>query len=76
MIINIIYIHELVANYGVYVSFVYLDERESTSKGTATGLMRNLITIWYSGERLGACSATKGINSRIRSAIFSKKNYA
>ena len=34
--------------------------------------MRALIGIWYSRERLAACSANQGINETIKIAIFSK----
>ena len=49
-----------------------LERAEKSSKNTATGLMRSLISIWYSGERLAGYSATAGINSTIRTAVFSK----
>lgn len=59
-------------DFGVYVKFVDLELFEQSSKTTATGLMRNLIGIWYSNARLAACSATSGINQTIRTAVFSK----
>ena len=58
--------------YGVYVSFIDLESKEQGSKGIATGLMQNLIGIWYPPRRLAASSASKGFNGRIRTAVFSK----
>ena len=52
--------------------FVDLEQAEQSSKNTATGLMRALIQVWYSKERLAACSAISGINLTIRTAVFSK----
>ena len=46
----------------------------SVSKDTPTGLMRALISIWYSKRRLAAYSATSGINANIRTAVFSECN--
>lgn len=57
---------------GVYISFVDLENYGNSSKQTATGLMRSLLSVWYNPQRLAACSATKGINSQIKAAIFSK----
>ena len=57
------------------MKYVDLERAEKSSKNTATGLMRSLISIWYSGERLAGCSATSGINSTIRTAVFSKLYY-
>ena len=37
--------------------------------------MRALISVWYTRERLAACSARCGINETIRTAIFSKYDY-
>ena len=70
------YIEELVPQYGVYMSFIDVDSKEQGSKGTATGLMRSLISIWYPPLWLAASSASKGIgiNPRIRAAVFSKCN--
>lgn len=65
---------ELVKDFGVYVKFVDLELFEQSSKSSATGLMRNLIGIWYTNARLAACSATSGINPNIRTAVFSKLN--
>lgn len=63
---------ELVKDFGVYVKYVDLELFEQSSKSSATGLMRNLIGIWYTNARLAACSATSGINPNIRTAVFSK----
>ena len=63
---------ELVKGFRVYISFVELEQAEQSSKNSATGLMRALVQVWYSKERLAACSATSGINSTIRTAVFSK----
>ena len=63
---------ELVKGFGVYVSFVDLEQAEQSSKNTATGLMRAIISLWYSGKRLAACSANSGIRNTIRTAVFSK----
>ena len=63
---------ELVAGFGVFVKYVDLELAEQLSKNTPTGLMRSLISIWYSRERLAGCSATSGINQTIRTAVFSK----
>ena len=49
-----------------------LEAKVQASKDTCTGLMRHLISIWYPSERLAVCSASKGINERIRTAVFSK----
>ena len=54
------------------MKFVDLELFEQSSKSSATGLMRNLIGIWYTNARLAACSATSGINPNIRTALFSK----
>ena len=51
---------ELVKDFGVYVKFVDL-EQCGTIKQSGTGLMRSLISIFHSNERLVACSATIGI---------------
>jgi len=40
------------------------------AKPTPTGLMRTLIGIFYTTERLATSSATKGINTQIKTAIF------
>ena len=58
--------------FGIYIHFVDLEQSEQSCKNSATGLMRNLISLWYSNFRLAACSATSGINSSIRTAIFSE----
>ena len=63
---------ELVKDFGVYVKFVDLELFEQSSKCSATGLMRNLIGIWYTNARLAACSANCGINPNIRTVVFSK----
>ena len=61
-------------DFGVYVKYVELEHFEQSSKNSPTGLMRNLISIWYSNARLAACSATSGINPNIRTSVFSKLN--
>ena len=38
---------ELVENMGVYISFVDLETHANSSKQTATGLMRTLLSVWY-----------------------------
>ena len=58
--------------FGVYVCFVDLELAEQLSKNSATGLMRGLISRWYTRERLAGCSATFVINQTIRTAVFSK----
>ena len=55
----------------MYIKFVDLENAEQRSKNTATGLMRALISVWYSRERLAASSALT-INKNIRVAVFSK----
>ena len=62
---------ELVENLGVYVSYLDLESKQLSSKGSATGLMRQLISVYYKPQRLAACSASS-INSKIRTAVFSK----
>ena len=44
---------------------------EKLSKGTPTGLMRTLISLWYSKRRLAACSATS-THTTSRTAVFSE----
>ena len=63
-------LHREIQGYGV--SYMELDQAEQTSKNTATGLMRSLISIWYGlGEHLVA-SSTKSLNARVsRYEIFS-----
>jgi len=56
----------------VYIKYIELEQCEQCSKNSPTGLMRALIGIWYSRERLAACSANQGINETIKIAIFSK----
>lgn len=63
---------ELVEGLGIYIRFIELELCEQSSKNSSTGLMRALISLWYSRERLAACSATSGINPNIKTAIFSK----
>ena len=63
---------ELVEGFGVYIKYVALEQAEQTCKNSATGLMRTLIGVWYNRQRLAACSVTSGINSTIRTAVFSK----
>ena len=62
---------ELVEGFGVYIKYVDLQHSVNSSKNTPTGLMRALISVWYSKERLAACSAKKGTNNTIKTAIFS-----
>ena len=61
---------ELVSNSGVYIKVSDLKAIEQTPKESATALMRSLISIWYSGKLLASCSATKGINHTIKTAVF------
>ena len=63
---------EIVPGFGVYIKYVELEQAEQTSKASATGLMRALMSVFYSKERLAASSANNGINTTIRTAIFSK----
>lgn len=56
----------------VYASIVDLEGKEQTSKDSCTGLMRHLISLWYPQQRLAVSYASKGINERIRTAVFSK----
>ena len=48
---------ELVKGFGVYIKYVDLEQCEQTSKNSPTGLMRALMSIWYSREQLAAYSA-------------------
>ena len=57
---------------GIYIKFIELEQCEQSSKNSPTGMMRALISVWYTRERLAACSATSGINQTIKTAIFSK----
>ena len=41
---------ELVKDFGVYIKFVDLEQCEQSSKQGGTGLMRHLISIFYSNE--------------------------
>ena len=41
---------ELVKDFGVYIKFVDLEQCEQSSKQSGTGLMRSLISIFYSNE--------------------------
>ena len=66
---------ELIKGFGIYIKYVNLEQTEQTSKNTATGLMRALMSVWYSHERLARCSATSGINNTIKTCIFSKYHY-
>ena len=65
---------ELVDGLGVYIKYIELEQCKQSSKSSPTGMMRALISLWYSRERLAACSATSGINQTIKAAIFSKYN--
>ena len=58
--------------FGVYVRYMDLEQAEQCCKNSATGLMRGLISIYYSQERLASCSAYSGIDPTIRTAIFSR----
>ena len=60
----------------VFIDTASLRMAEQNSKASVTGLMRALISIFYPPERLAACSANKGINSTIRTAIFGKDTHA
>ena len=42
---------ELVPGFGVYIKYIDLEQAEQTSKSSATGLMRALISVFYSRER-------------------------
>jgi len=53
---------ELVDSFGVYIKYVDLEMAEQQSKNSATGLMRALISHWYSRKRLASCSLKSGIN--------------
>ena len=65
---------ELVDGLGVYIKYIKLEQCEQSSKNSPTGMMRALISLWYSREHLAACSAASGINQTIKTAIFSKYN--
>ena len=67
---------ELIDGFGVYIKYIDLEQCEQSSKHSATGSMRALIAVWYSRERLAACSTTSGINETIKTAIFSKLIYS
>ena len=41
---------ELVPGYGVYIKFTDLAQAEQNTKSTSTGLMRSLISLFYSRE--------------------------
>ena len=62
---------ELVPGYGVYFE---LDAAEQCSNNSATVLMRSLMAVWYTKERLAACSATSGLNDAIRTAVLVELN--
>ena len=47
---------ELVQNLGIYISYIDLESKELASKGSATGLMKQLISVYYKPQRLAACS--------------------
>jgi hypothetical protein len=49
---------------------VDLEQAEQCSKNTSTGLMRELIAMWYNRQRLAASSANSGRNSTIRTAVL------
>jgi len=61
---------ELQEKSGVYVLKSELMAALELAKPTPTGLMRTLIGIFYTTERLACSSATKGINTQIKTAIF------
>lgn len=71
-VISLLQKRELVKGFGIYIKYVDLEQAEQTSKNTATGLMRALMSVWYSRERLAGCSANSGINTTIKTCIFSK----
>ena len=62
---------ELVAGLGVYITLRMLTSIDMNSKPTPTGLMRGLVSVWYSSQRL-ACSCATDINPNIRTAIYSE----
>lgn len=43
---------ELVKGFGVYAKFVHVEQCEQNCKTSATGLIRSLISIWYSRRGL------------------------
>ena len=55
---------------GVYILEHDLQKAIEMSKKSTSGLMRGLITHFYSRERLAASSAKKGINLQIRDAVI------
>lgn len=57
----------------MYIHYADLSYVKEASKSSATGLMRALISVWYTRERLASCSATHGINTTIQTAIFSEQ---
>ena len=63
---------ELVKGFGVYIKYIDLEHAEQAGKNTPTGLMRALLSTWYTSQRLASCSATSGLNVNIRTAIFSE----
>lgn len=58
--------------YGVYINIIDLEQAQQQCKASPTRLMRALMGVYYSCERLAACSATHGIDTMIKIAIFSK----
>ena len=56
----------------MFLRFVDLEHAEQSSKPTPTGLMRSLIGVFYTPERLAGCSAKRGLNDTITTVIFSK----
>ena len=69
VISSLLQIRELIKGFGIYIKYVDLKQAEQTSKNTVTGLMRALMSIWYSRERLAIYSA---INTTIKTCISSR----
>ena len=53
----------------MYIKYVELEQAEKLSKGTPAGLIRALMSLWYSKRRLASCSATS-IDTTNRTAVF------
>ena len=62
---------KLVAGLGVYITLRMLTSVDMNSKPTPTGLMRGLVSVWYSSQRLAGSCATD-INPNIRTTIYSE----
>ena len=63
---------KLVEGYNVYLKKVDFDIAVNSSKDSVTGLMRSLIGIFYTKQRLAACSSSNGLNKEIKGAVFRK----